>query len=79
MKTVDKLDKKKYRRDLWLDNEGVLWFWDAELNDWAVLEPVATAAWNIGEGYEVTQTLGTMDDDYWPDGPFIRIAKGPRE
>lgn len=80
MKVVDKLNKKNHRRDLWVDADGVAWFFDWDTQDWRVL----TQDLDIFDADSWTkQALGysiedTEDCKGWPTGPFTRILKGTR-
>lgn len=81
MKIVEKLNKKKHRRDLWVDSGGAVWFFDWEIQDWRVIEQVpeswceASGFTKAALGYTVDETV---DIKGWPDAPFRRILKGER-
>lgn len=67
MKVVKKL-KKKHRSDLWLDRDGVLWFFDAAAHNWYFLE----LSFPPGPGFTAFETVEIKG---WPDGPFVRVKK----
>lgn len=81
VKVVEKLNKESYRRDLWIDNNGGLWFFHWDLQDWQVIVQVPEV-WATGFGWTKPQLGYTREDtEYmkgWPDGPFRRVLKGHR-
>lgn len=64
----------KHRRDMWVDREGDVWFYDAPGAHWQIL-----GGNDCGNGYD--QYNEHDDLDFFPAskyGPYTRIHKGPR-
>lgn len=72
-KKVEKL-KKKHRPWIWVDRDGVLWFWEwkpiAGTSDWVLLIPHRN-------GWEVDDSIPAETKGPWEDGPFTRLHKNP--
>lgn len=71
MKIVKKLNKKKHRYDLWVDNDNGLWYFDEISWEWRILIQADPADRCYGD-YLSVETKG------WPDGPYRRVVKGQR-
>lgn len=69
-KVVKTLDNPTHLNDIWLDEDGFVWFFDSRELEWRVLGDMGP-----GLGYANERTYET---DGWPDGPFTRLLKGSR-
>jgi hypothetical protein len=71
VKVVDNLDNPKHRNDLWVDDDGFIWYFDYREFDWRTLGHMGPRA-----GYANERT---HECDGWPNGPYKRLLKGRRK
>lgn len=71
---INELDTEEYRRDLWVDTDGCVWYFDFDTQDWRTLSFVQD---NDLVGYVNDGTDETPADE-WPNAPFFRLLRGKR-